>query len=125
MKDVLPENKPRLLELVMKCQWKLLKQHGVWMSKEDVNWDVKAVLDEYFSFLDEHPFDSFINKDGTPLKTVKTIVHSLIMHVGGEPVNIYLSERPGLSQSEGGNYLKKIVQRDQLKRAGGTTNLAK
>lgn len=116
----------KLLELVMKCQWKLLKQHNVWVQNEDYLWDTRAILWEYHYFMQNHPFGSFTKRDGTPLKTIKTIVHALIMQAGTEPVQTVLNEIPDLKSSEAGVYISKIIQRELLKKTSiaGVTSTA-
>jgi hypothetical protein len=108
-----------MLELVMKCQWKLLKQHNtVWAKDTDYVWDVKAILMEYHSFIMNHSFASFQNQDGTPLKTIKTIIYALIMQAGYENVQQQMSTMPELRDSEGGHYVNKIIQRELVKNRG-------
>jgi len=102
----------RILELVMKCQWKLLKQYNVWVNNKNYDWDVKAILLEYSAFVREHPFSAFQNKDITPLKTIKTILHSLVTHVGCEILQFHMNSMPELRDSEAGHYLSKIIQRE-------------
>jgi hypothetical protein len=106
----------RLLELVMKCQWKLLKQHGVWVQNQDYCWDTRAIMLEYFAFMQLHPFGSFAKKDGTPLKTIKTIIHALVMQVGSEEVQTIMDQYPDLKRTEAAVYISKIIQRELLKK---------
>lgn len=129
LNDALNENggeNYRLLELVMKCQWKLLKQHNVWVQNEDYHWDTRAILLEYHYFMKNHPFSSFCNRDGTPLKTIKTIVHALVMQAGVETIQSIMNDIPELKNSEGGVYISKIIQRELLKKTSiaGVTSSA-
>jgi hypothetical protein len=106
-----------MLELVMKCQWKLLKEHNaVWAKDKDYVWDVRAILTEYHSFIKNHPFSFFANRDGTPLKTIKTTLHALVMQAGTEVVQDQMNALPELRDSEGGHYISKIIQRELVKK---------
>jgi hypothetical protein len=110
----------RLLELVLKCQWKLLKQFNVWMERKDYNWDVSGMMNEFGSFIRIHPFHSFHSGDATALKTVKTIMHALVIHMGSETIQSHLNAMPDLRDSEAGAYIAKLIQRESgRKRTGG------
>jgi len=63
-----------------------------------------------------HPFTSFNDKDITPLKTVKTILHALALHLGVEPLQYQLNAMHELRESEAGLYLQKLIQRELAKK---------
>lgn len=107
---------PRMLDLVMKCQWKLLKQFSVWEQWNNYDWDVAAILTEFNLFMRNHPFGSFQGQDITPLKTMKTILHALVVHLGGEAIAEHLSFMPEIQESEAGLYINKVIQREMAKK---------
>ncbi|CAL8111536.1 unnamed protein product [Orchesella dallaii] len=112
---------PRLLDLVMKCQWKLLKQFSVW-EQWNYEWNVAAILTEFNLFMRNHPFSSFQGQDVTPLKTMKTILHALVVHLGGEVIAQHLSFMPEVQESEAGLYINKVIQREMGKKRQGQGN---
>jgi len=102
----------------MKCQWKLLKQFSVW-EQWNYDWEVPAILTEFHLFMKNHPFSSFQGQDITPLKTMKTILHALVVHLGGEVIAQHLSFIPEIQDSEAGLYINKVIQRESGKKRHG------
>ena len=110
------KNNPRLLDLVMKCQWKLLKQFSEWGSDHNYNFDLDSIIREFHAFIKVNPFNGPNTRDLTPIKTMKTILHALVMHVGGEKVLKALYKMPDLQGSETEVYISKLIQRECSKK---------
>ena len=107
---------PRLLELVMKCQWKLLKQFSDWGEDHNYAFDLDSIIREFHAFIKVNPFMGPNSRDLTPIKTMKTILHALVMHVGGEKVLKALYKMPDLKGSETEVYISKLIQRECSKK---------
>ncbi|CAG7828433.1 unnamed protein product [Allacma fusca] len=110
------KNNPRLLDLVMKCQWKLLKQFSEWGADHSYNFDLDSIIREFHAFIKVNPFTGPNARDLTPIKTMKTILHALVMHVGGEKVLKALYKMPDLQGSETEVYISKLIQRECSKK---------
>ncbi|XP_065835694.1 cytoskeleton-associated protein 5-like isoform X2 [Oscarella lobularis] len=66
---------PKLLQLVMKCTWRLTKI----LDKGTADVDVSHVLLDCHSFLSRHPPSAWAShREDTPLRTVKTLLHILV-----------------------------------------------
>jgi len=99
----------------MKCQWKVLKLFATWRCDATYAFNSEAFLEEFYIFMKCHPFSSFSAQDITPLKTMKTIIHSVVMHLGPAHVKESLSRLPEIRNSEAGMYLNKLVTRELAK----------
>ena len=112
----------RLLELTMKCQWKVLKQFGIWTKENPAyDFDTEGFLNEFYFFMKSHPFSSFNSQDATPLKTMKTIIHAVVLNLGPLSVQTQMTKLPELKNSEAGLYLNKLVTREVSKLKNGPT----
>ncbi|XP_065333081.1 protein mini spindles isoform X1 [Cloeon dipterum] len=70
---------PKFTELVMKSLWKVMRVIEQWQEQ----LDFRAVLREVNHFLEDFPSHTWKDrKDLTPLKTIKTLVHSMVQLKG-------------------------------------------
>ncbi|CAB4000234.1 Cytoskeleton-associated 5 [Paramuricea clavata] len=75
---------PKFVDLIMKCTWRVTRMLPASIQELNLN---QALLDIHL-FIDAHPTSTWKNRpDDTPLRTVKTILHSLIK-LKGEQVKI-------------------------------------
>ena len=106
----------RIMDLTMKCQWKALKQLTLYVDeKQAYEFDIAAFITEFHIFMRSHPFNTWTDRDGTPLKTMKTVIHNIVTKLGPEKVYKVLREKQGMLESEAGQYLKKLIEREMTK----------
>jgi len=116
LNDALTLNqRSNMLDLVMKCLWKLLKQITNWMNNKDYTWNLNDILTEFNAFMIAHPISSFKDKDLTSLKTIKTVIHSLVYGLGPDAIMNALAAMPEVRNAEAGIYLTKLVEREKNK----------
>ncbi|CAH1786978.1 unnamed protein product [Owenia fusiformis] len=102
---------PKFMELILKCLWKTAR-----MLPNMVNeLDLDSVLLELHNFLKAYPSHTWKDMPSdTPLRTIKTILHSLAKATGPKILN-HLSQIP-TPNGEVETYLRKV-----LKTVGGST----
>lgn len=96
----------RHTELVMKCLWKIIKLIPSWA--EEIDYD--SILLEVHLFLKEFPSSWWKTKSmDTPLRTVKTILHSMAKIKGGA-LMLHLGKIPNTNDSEMESYILKLLK---------------
>ncbi|XP_011346802.1 protein mini spindles isoform X1 [Ooceraea biroi] len=92
-------------ELVMKCLWKIVKTMTNWAA--DLNYD--TILLEVHRFLKDYPTTWWKKrKSDTPLRTVKTILHSMTRVKGSSILN-HLTLINNTNESELHAYLIRLI----------------
>ncbi|KAJ8911339.1 hypothetical protein NQ315_014183 [Exocentrus adspersus] len=100
------DHSPRHVDLVMKCLWRVIKLMPNW--GDDIDYD--SVLLEVHYFLKKFPSSWWKTKDiDTPLRTVKTILHSSVKIKGGT-IMLHLGKIPNTSESEVESYILRILK---------------
>ena len=101
-----PTLAPKYVELVMKCLWKVIRSlPNGWM--EDLNVDL--VLSDLHEFLKKYPTSYWKTQESdTPVRTVKTVVHTLTKLMG-DAVLDHLDSLKEPEQSELIPYLRKLL----------------
>ncbi|XP_043480677.1 protein mini spindles [Leptopilina heterotoma] len=96
---------PKYEELVMKCLWKIVKTIPNWASELDYD----AILLEVHNFFKDYPSTWWKKrKSDTPLRTIKTILHSMTRIKGNSILN-HLSQINNTNESELHSYLLKLI----------------
>ncbi|XP_017785300.1 PREDICTED: cytoskeleton-associated protein 5 [Nicrophorus vespilloides] len=97
---------PRLTELVMKCLWRVIKLLPNWAAEIDYD----SVLLEVHLFLKDFPTAWWKTKAvDTPLRTVKTVIHSMAK-IKGASIMIHLTKVPNTNDSEMETYMLKLLK---------------
>ncbi|XP_018326942.1 protein mini spindles isoform X2 [Agrilus planipennis] len=100
------EGSPRQTELVMKCLWRVIKIMPTWA--EELDYD--SILLEIHNFLKDYPSAWWKTKPSdTPLRTIKTIVHSMTKAKGGQ-LMLHLGKVPNTSESELESYILRLLK---------------
>ncbi|XP_072383442.1 protein mini spindles [Diabrotica undecimpunctata] len=100
------ESSARHVDLVMKCLWRVIKLMPQW--GDTIDYD--SVLLEVHNFLKKFPSSWWKNKEvDTPLRTVKTILHSSAKIKGGT-IMLHLGKIPNTSESEVESYILRILK---------------
>ncbi|CAH1174022.1 unnamed protein product [Phaedon cochleariae] len=100
------DSSKRQIDLVMKCLWRVIKCMPQWGKAIDYD----TVLLEVHYFLKKFPSSWWKSKEvDTPLRTIKTIVHSSVKIKGGSIV-LYLGKIPNTSESEIESYILRILK---------------
>lgn len=100
------DSSARHVDLVMKCLWRVIKLMPNW--GDDIDYDL--VLLEVHYFLKKFPSSWWKSKDvDTPLRTVKTILHSSVKIKGGT-IMLHLGKISNTSESEVENYILRILK---------------
>lgn len=95
----------KYVDLVMKCLWKAVRAMNNWI--DDMNLDL--ILAELHDFLKAHPSSYWKQQSSdTPIRTVKTIIHSMVKLRGDEILD-HLTRIPDPDNSELVPYLKKLL----------------
>lgn len=90
----------------MKCLWRIIKLMSSW--GDDIDYD--SVLFEIHKFLKKFPSTWWKSKEiDTPLRTVKTILHSCTKIKGGS-IMLHLGKIPNTSESEVESYILRILK---------------
>nr|XP_024218942.1 protein mini spindles [Halyomorpha halys] len=94
-------------DLVVKCIWKLNKAQSEW----DSELDYSRILNEFHIFLKDYPTAWWKNKEAdVPLRTVKTVLHTMVKTRGTEVRDI-VERMPDISKdSELYTYIKKVIK---------------
>lgn len=97
----------RQTDLSMKCVWRVIKLMPTWCD-DDINYDL--VLLEVHNFLKEFPSQWWKQKPiDTPLRTVKTILHSSVKIKGGT-IMLHLGKIPNTAESEVESYIWRLLK---------------
>ncbi|XP_074041153.1 protein mini spindles-like isoform X1 [Leptinotarsa decemlineata] len=100
------DSSPRHVDLVMKCLWRVIKLMPQW--GDDIDYD--SVLLEVHYFLKKFPSSWWKTKESdTPLRTVKTIIHSSAKIKGGT-IMLHLGKIPNTSESEVESYILRVLK---------------
>ncbi|XP_033322448.2 msps cytoskeleton-associated protein 5 isoform X2 [Megalopta genalis] len=92
-------------ELVMKCLWKIVKTIPNWAG--DLNYD--TILLEVHRFLKDYPTLWWkLRKSDTPLRTIKTILHSMT-RIKGSTILSHLTRINNTNESELHTYLVRLI----------------
>ncbi|KAG7191094.1 hypothetical protein KM043_007130 [Ampulex compressa] len=92
-------------ELVMKCLWKIVKTFPNWAG--DVDYD--TILAEVHHFLKDYPTVWWKKrKSDTPLRTIKTVLHSMT-RVKGSTILSHLTQISNTNESELHSYLIRLI----------------
>ncbi|KOC71291.1 Cytoskeleton-associated protein 5 [Habropoda laboriosa] len=92
-------------ELVMKCLWKIVKTFPNWA----VDLDYDTILLEVHRFLKDYPSVWWKKqKSDTPLRTIKTILHSMT-RVKGSTILSHLTRINNTNESELHSYLIRLI----------------
>jgi len=79
---------------------------------------------EFHVFLKAHPFESWHNRDPTPLKTMKTMMHMIVSRLGAKQVfTVFREKEAGMKGSEAWAYLLKLIERELQKPVEGVAAL--
>lgn len=90
----------------MKCLWRIIKLMPSWGDEIDH----EAVLFEIHNFLKKFPSTWWKSRDDdTPLRTIKTILHSWAKVKGGSMM-LYLGKIPNTSESEVESYILRVLK---------------
>ncbi|XP_076762978.1 msps cytoskeleton-associated protein 5 [Xylocopa sonorina] len=96
---------PKYEELVMKCLWKIVKAIPNWAA--DLDYD--TILLEVHRFLKDYPSVWWKKqKSDTPLRTIKTILHSMT-RVKGSTILSHLTRINNTNESELHSYLIRLI----------------
>lgn len=96
----------RQTDLSMKCLWRVIKLMPSW-GEDEINYDL--VLLEVHNFLKKYPSKWWQSKLDTPLRTVKTIIHSSVKIKGGK-IMLHLGQIPNTSESEVETYILRLLK---------------
>eukprot|EP00053_Salpingoeca_punica_P018060 m.175474 g.175474 ORF g.175474 m.175474 type:complete len:667 (-) comp17349_c2_seq1:376-2376(-) len=113
LRDAVGENSTLLanakfVELVMKCLWKVTKAIPTTIGELNVG----ALLLEIHGFLRAHPPAAWKQrKDDTPLRTVKTIIHSLVKALDIEVLPYLTEVGPSPLDTAVGAYLMLMLEK--------------
>lgn len=104
---------PRVVDLAMKCLWRVLKIMPTWSD----TLDYESILYEVHVFLKAYPTTWWKTKaSDTPLRTIKTILHS-VTKMKGAGICLYLGKIPDLNESEVENYILRLLKSFKLEEA--------
>ncbi|KAF5285627.1 hypothetical protein FQR65_LT13108 [Abscondita terminalis] len=104
------EASPRMIDLVMKCLWRVIKIMPSW--SEEIDYD--SVLLEVHLFLKAFPTTWWKTRSmDTPVRTVKTILHSMAKMKGGQ-LMLHLGKIPNTSESELEMYILRLLKSMKL-----------
>ncbi|KAF5301408.1 hypothetical protein FQA39_LY02137 [Lamprigera yunnana] len=100
------EASPRFIDLVMKCIWRAIKIMPNWADKIDYD----SVLLEVHMFLKDYPSSWWKTKStDTPVRTVKTVLHSMVKMKGGQLMH-HLGKIPNTNDSELETYILRVLK---------------
>ncbi|CAH1965388.1 unnamed protein product [Acanthoscelides obtectus] len=100
------DRSPRHVDLVTKCLWRVIKLMPGW--EDSVDYDY--VLLEVHNFLKKFPSSWWKSKQvDTPLRTIKTILHSSTKIKGGT-IMLHLGKIPNTSESEVESYILRLLK---------------
>lgn len=96
---------PRATDLVMKSLWRIIKIMSPWVNEIDYD----SVLLEMHKFLKDYPISWWKDKPDTPLRTVKTILHT-ITKMKGDSIMEHLTKIPNPKESEIDTYIIRVLK---------------
>lgn len=100
----------RLTDLVMKSLWRVIKIMPPWV--DEIDYD--NVLLEIHNFMKDFPTTWWKDKPADiPLRTVKTILHSMAKMKGGS-LMLHLSKIPNTNDSEMEIYIVRLLKVKEL-----------
>ncbi|VEN60708.1 unnamed protein product, partial [Callosobruchus maculatus] len=100
------ERSARHVDLVTKCLWRVIKLMPGWDDAIDYDY----VLLEVHNFLKKFPSSWWKTKQvDTPLRTIKTILHSSTKIKGGT-IMLHLGKIPNTSESEVESYILRLLK---------------
>lgn len=91
--------------LVMKCLWRLIKCMPPWA--DEIDYD--SVLYELHCFFKDFPSLWWKGKTDTPLRTIKTILHSMAKMKGAQ-LMLHLGKIPNTAESELESYILRLLK---------------
>lgn len=92
-------------ELVMKCIWKVIRGLPTWIDKLDVD----LLMADLHEFLKAYPASYWKKQeDDTPMRTVKTVIHTLVKEKGESVLNC-LSRVSDPNASDLVPYIRKLL----------------
>lgn len=100
---------PKFSETVMKCMWKIIRLLPNWMEDEQGPLDLDLVLSDLHDFLRTYPPSYWKKQESdTPLRTVKTVLHSMVK-VRGDAILDHVTKIQDPHNSELVSYLRKLI----------------
>ncbi|XP_011314716.1 cytoskeleton-associated protein 5 isoform X2 [Fopius arisanus] len=97
---------PKYEELVMKCLWKIVKTMPNWVG--DLDYD--TILLEVHHFFKDYPSSWWKKRSSDmPLRTIKTVLHSITKIKGASILN-HLTKINNTHESELKNYLNRLLE---------------
>lgn len=97
----------RYQELVMKCIWKVIKYFEAW----DIDLEYDRILADTHAFLRDFPSSWWKKQPSdTPLRTVKTILHTMVKLRGPQIMDNVRSVRGAGPESELYTYAQKLLK---------------
>ncbi|XP_076268302.1 protein mini spindles-like isoform X2 [Rhynchophorus ferrugineus] len=103
----------RQVDLVMKCIWKVIKLMPTWGDQVDY----ESVLLEVHQFLVKFPPKWWTQRSvDTPLRTIKTILHSIVKIKGANSLQL-LSKIPNTAESEIESYILRLLKSHKIAQA--------
>lgn len=97
---------PRFVDLVMKCLWRVIKIMPNWT--DEIDYD--SVLLEIHIFFKDFPNSWWKTRDSdTPVRTIKTILHSMVK-MKGAGLMTHLGKIPNTNDSEMEAYILRLLK---------------
>ncbi|XP_071809133.1 cytoskeleton-associated protein 5-A-like isoform X2 [Asterias amurensis] len=107
---------PKFVQLVMKCLWRMVRMMPNIIDKLKVD----RILLDLHHFLKAFPSSSWSDRPSdTPLRTVKTILHSLAK-IHGDKILTYQNLITDPESSEMDGYLKRVLRSNWISSQGST-----
>lgn len=106
-----PVTSKQYQDLVMKCLWKVNRAQPAW----DQHLNYPKILSDINNFFVEFPMSYWRTQErDVPIKTIKTIVHSMVK-IRGTRVRDELDKVPGIQpDSEIASYIRKVIRHLEL-----------
>ncbi|CAL4124725.1 unnamed protein product, partial [Meganyctiphanes norvegica] len=100
----------KFTELVMKCNWKVIRI----LSSRNNDLDLDQILLDVHNFLEAYPVSTWTDRPSdTPLRTIKTVIHTLCQ-VYGSAILSHFSRIDNSQGSELHKYLTKTLKKPKL-----------
>ncbi|XP_018010529.1 cytoskeleton-associated protein 5 [Hyalella azteca] len=93
-------------ELVLKCNWKIIQM----LSKRTTNLDLTVILTDVHHFLTSYPMNTWMDRSDVPLRTIKTVIHTLCK-IYGSAVLPHLDSIKGAHGSDLHKYITKTLKK--------------
>ncbi|KAK8725453.1 hypothetical protein OTU49_010866 [Cherax quadricarinatus] len=105
----------KFTELVMKCNWKVIRI----LPSRTNDLDLDQILFDVHNFLVAYPVSSWSERPSdTPLRTIKTVIHTLC-RVYGTTILSHFSKIDNAHGSELHKYLTKVLKKSKTEDDGG------